>query len=450
MSLVSEAPIRYARTGDVNIAYQVLGHGPITIVYVPGLLNLIEATTEVPAIERYFERMAGFSRIIVFDKRGTGLSDRVPAGAVCDVELRLEDVRAVLDANELERAILFGTADGVPVATLFAARYPSRVEALVLMAGTARWMYDPGYDVGVAPEMVLPIEVWLERWGNAAAPLAIEITAPSTTDNPHWKETLARLQRRAATPPAAHEYWEQAMVSTDIRTVLPEIAVPTLVMHCTGDSLIPVGQARFVAERIPGARFTEFPGTDHLFFFENGDSVAAETEEFLTGSRRAASGSQRVSTVLFTDLVASTEMAARLGDSRWRDILEDHDRTLQREVDRLGGRLVKNTGDGMLAIFEDPAAAVRCGIEACDAVRALGVEARAAAHSGLVELRGDDISGIAVHIAARVLAEAGPSEVLVTRTLKDLLAGSSLRFSPRGVRRLKGVEDEWEIYASTD
>ena len=238
------------------------------------------------------------------------------------------------------------------------------------------------------------------------------------------------------------------MMSTDVRSALPQISVPTLVMHCTGDALISVGQGRFVAEGVPGARFVEFEGSDHLFFFQNGEAVAAETENFLTGSRRVLSQSQSVNTVLFTDIVQSTEMAARLGDSRWRDLLEDHDRTLQREVDRFGGRVVKTTGDGVLALFDDPAAAVRCGLEARDAIRALGVEVRAAAHTGLVELRGNDVSGIAVHIAARVLAEAGSCEVLVTRTVKDLLAGSPLLFSPRGVRRLKGFQEEWEIYAS--
>jgi pimeloyl-ACP methyl ester carboxylesterase len=448
MSLMSEAPIRYAHAGDVNIAYQAIGHGPVNIVYVPGLLNLIEAIAEVPAIERHFERMATFSRVIIFDKRGTGLSDRVPSGAVCDVELRLEDVRAVLDANRLDRAVLFGTADGVPVALLFAAQYPARVDALVLYEATARWLGDVGYDVGIPVASLPPLEVWRERWGNAAEPMSVEIVAPSVAENPHWREALARMQRRAATPTAAYEYWQEAMVSTDVRAVLTEIAVPTLVMHCAGDSLIPVGQGRFVAEGIRGARFVELAGHDHFPWFENGDVVAAETEDFLLGSRRAVSGSQRVSTVLFTDIVGSTEMATGLGDARWRDFLEDHDRILRREVSRFGGRTVQTTGDGVLAVFDDPVAAVQCGLRVCETIRAIGVEARAAAHTGLIELRGDGVAGIAVNISARVLAEAGPSEVLVTRTVKDLLAGSSLRFSSRGVRRLKGVRDEWEIYAS--
>ncbi|HUL48707.1 MAG TPA: adenylate/guanylate cyclase domain-containing protein [Gemmatimonadales bacterium] len=444
MSLLSQAPIRYAHAGGVNIAYQVMGHGPLTIVYVPGLLNLIEATAEVPAIERHFERMAAFSRVIIFDKRGTGLSDRVPSG---DVELRLEDVRAVLDANGLDSAVLFATADGVPIAALFAARYPTRVDALVLYEATARWLVDAGYDVGVPMEMVPPTEAVLKWWGDAAEPLMVEIVAPSVAEDRGWREALARMQRRAATPTAAYEYWQQAMVSMDVRGVLTEIAVPTLVMHCAGDALIPVGQGRFVAETIPGARFVELPGSDHFPWFENGDRVAAETEEFLLGARHVV-GAQRVSTVLFTDLVGSTEIASRLGTARWRDFLEDHDRLLQREVGRFGGRIVKTTGDGVLAMFDDPAAAVLCGLRVCESIRVMGVELRAAAHTGLIELRGEDIAGIAVNIAARVLAEAEPSEMLVTRTVKDLLAGSSLRFSTRGVRRLKGVPDEWEIYAA--
>jgi len=448
MPRLSETPIQYARSGDVNIAYQVMGDGPVTIVLVPGMLNLIEATGEVPAIERHYERMTAFSRVILFDKRGTGLSDRVPPGAMCDVELRLEDVRAVLDANELDSATLFGTADGTPVATLFAARYPSRVDRLVLYGATARWMADDGYDAGMPAEADFPPEQWRERWGNGAEPLGVELVTPDVAEDPHWCETFARMQRRAATPAAAYEYWQAAAISTDVRTVLTEITVPTLVIHRTGDLLFPVDQGRHVAGAIPGARFVELEGNHHFPYFGNGDAVAAEIEEFLLGSRRSVLGEQRVRTVLFTDLVGSTEMASDLGDARWRDLLEDHDRTVEREVKRFGGRTVKTTGDGVLAVFDEPAAAVLCGLEVRENIRSLGVEIRAAAHTGLVESRGDDVAGMAVNIAARVLAEAAPCEVLVTRTVKDLLIGSSLRFSTRGVRRLKGVPDEWELYAA--
>ena len=448
MSLYSEAPIQYARAGDVNIAYQVMGDGPVDIVYVPGMLNLIEATGEIPALERHYERFTAFSRIIVFDKRGTGLSDRVPPDDMGDMDLRVEDVRAVLDANQLEKAVVFGTADGAPVAMQFAARYPARVEALVLYAPSARFMRDAGYEIGRSPDRQPPLDVFREWWGNTDRPLSFEIVAPSVGDNAHWRDVYARLQRRAASPTAAYDYWQRLVISGDVREILPQISVPTLIMHCVGDALYPVAQGRFVAENIPGAKLVELAGTDHFPFFEHGDVVVNETEDFLTGSRTGHSSSQKVSTVLFTDLVGSTEAATRLGDARWRDVREDHDRLLQREVVRSGGRIVETTGDGVLAAFDDPVGAVQCALRACEAVRGLGLEMRAGLHTGLVELRGDGISGIAVNIAARALEVAGASEVIATRTVKDLLAGSSLRFHARGVHRFKGVQDDWEVFAA--
>jgi len=309
-------------------------------------------------------------------------------------------------------------------------------------------MHDVGYEAGVPEAMNSPLAVYLESWGNTAEPLAFGVTAPSQTDNRHWREVFARLQRRAVSPTAAYEYWQRLMVSGDVLEIVPQVSAPTLVMHCVGDALIPVAQGRFVADSIPGARFVELGGKDHFHWFENGDMVADETEDFLTGARPGVSRSQRVRTVLFTDLVGSTEVAARLGDARWRDVREDHDRLLHREVARSGGRVVETTGDGVLAEFDEPAAAVQCGLRACEAVRAMGLEMRAGVHTGMIELREDGISGIAVHIAARVLAVAGASEVLVTRTVKDLLAGFSLQFRSRGVQRFKGVQDDWEVFCA--
>jgi class 3 adenylate cyclase len=446
---LAEAPIRYARVGGVNIAFQVLGDGPEAIVYVPGLLNLIETTSEVPALERHFDRVTDFSTVVMFDKRGTGLSDRVPAAEMADHAARLEDVMAVMDAAGLERANLFATADGALVAIECAALHPERVSALIILQGTARWLTGEGYPAGVPEELAAPPEIWDEHWGNEEQPHVVEQVAPSAAADPWWRTVLGRIQRRAGTPRAAWLYWNATMVNGDVRELLPRVRVPTLIMHSAGDVIIPVAQGRFLAENIAGARFVELPGADHFHWFINGDRVAEETRTFLTG-RGAAFGGRRLATVLFTDVVGSSERAAELGDAKWRDLLENHDRLIGRAAARHGGRVIKSTGDGLLVLFDDPFAAVSCAREVSHAVDQLGLEIRAGVHSGLVELRGEDVSGIAVNVAARVLAEADASEVLVTRTVKDLLAGSGGSFHARGARRLKGIPDSWELYAAHD
>jgi class 3 adenylate cyclase len=447
MPRLTQAPVRYARAAGVNIAYQVLGDGPIDIVYVPGLLNLIEATAEEPAIERHFERMTSFSQLVIFDKRGTGLSDRVPAEEMADPARRMEDLIAVMDAVGVQRATLFATADGALVALRFAARCPERVQALVILEGTAKWVAGEGYDAGVPVDLIPPAEIWDELWGSETDPLVVEMVAPSVAADPRWRRVLGRMQRRAGTPAAARLYWETTMLGEDVRDVLSEIAAPTLVMHSAGDTVVPVAQGRFLAAGIEGARFVELPGADHFHWFTNGDAVADETQAFLTGSRSAVAGGRRLATVLFTDIVGSTEQARRLGDARWRDLLEDHDRLVRRHLARYGGQDIKFTGDGFLAHFEDPLPALACAQELCLAVKDIGLEIRAGMHTGHVELRGEDVVGMAVNVAARVLAQAGPSEVLVTRTIKDLLAGSGPTFVSRGVHQLKGVPDTWELYA---
>lgn len=449
MGSLADAPIRYARAGSgVNIAYQVLGDGPVDILYVPGLLNVIEATAEVPALERHFERMASFSTVVMFDKRGTGLSDRVPAEEMADPASRLEDVVAVMDAAGLEQATLFATADGALVAIQCAATYQDRVRALIVLQGTARWLEAEGYEQGVPAAMASGPELWDEFWGNQEQPHVVDLVAPSAVSDQRWRRALGRIQRRAGTPAAAYRYWDATMVRGDVRDVLPDVAVPTLIMHSSEDVIIPVAQGRYLAENIPGAQFVELPGADHFHWFLNGDRVADESRAFLTGSSSSEAGGRRLATVLFTDIVGSTARAGELGDGRWRDLLEAHDQVVRRHVARYDGRVVKFTGDGFLILFGDPLAGVSCARELCAAVNELGIEMRAGVHTGLIELRDDDIAGMAVNVAARVLAQAEGSEVLVTRTVKDLLAGSGPPFVLRGVHELKGVPDTWELCAA--
>ena len=447
MGSLDHAPVRYARAAGASIAYQAFGDGPVDLVYVPGLLNLIEATAEEPAIERHFERLASFSRVVIFDKRGTGLSDRVSAEEMARADGRIDELSAVMDAVGLGQAALVATADGALGALEFAARYPERVPALVILEGTARWTATSGYEIGVPAEMVLAPDVWDEHWGNESAPLAVDFNSPSVADDPRWRRVLGRMQRRAGTPAAARLYWETVMGEGDVRDRLSAITARTLVMHSVGDRLIPVAQGRFVAEGIGGAQFVELPGSDHFHWFINGDRVADETQRFLTGSQGVVTGGRQVATVLFTDIVGSTDYAARVGDGRWRDLLEDHDRLVERSLGRYGGRAVKFTGDGVLALFNDPWPALICAQDLCSAVQGIGLTIRVGLHAGRIEQRGEDVSGMAVNVAARVLTLAGDSEVLLTRTVKDLLAGSGPALHARGTHRLKGVPDTWELYS---
>lgn len=284
MPPLTQAPVRYARAAGVNVAYQVLGAGPIDIVYVPGLLNLSEAAAEEPAIERHFERMTSFSRLVIFDKRGTGLSDRVSAKEMADPARGMEDLIAVMDAVGLQRATLFATADGALVALRFAARCPERVQALVILDGTAKWVACEGYEAGVPVDLASPTEMWDASWGSETDPLAVEIVAPSVAADARWRRVLGQMQRRACTPAAARLYWEVTMLREDVRDVLSGIAAPTLVMHGAGDALVPVAQGRFLATGIEGARFVELPGADHVPWFTNGDAVADKTQAFLTAA----------------------------------------------------------------------------------------------------------------------------------------------------------------------
>jgi pimeloyl-ACP methyl ester carboxylesterase len=433
---------RYARSGDVNIAYQVVGDAPRDLVLVPGWVSNIEVFWEEPACARFLQRLASFARLILFDKRGTGLSDRV--ADLPNLETRMDDVRAVMDAVGSARAALLGYSEGGPLCAVFAATYPARASAVIMIGSYARRISAPDYPHGLSQAVW---EDWLDRcqreWGG---PVGLDGRWPSAAHDERVRQWWARLLRMGASP-GANRALQRMNGDTDVRHVLPAIRVPTLLLHSVGDLALPVGGSRYMAERIPGAKYVELPGRDHLPWGEDADAILDEIEEFLTGVRHGPEPDRVLATVLFTDIVGATERAAAVGDRRWRDILESHHGLVRRELGRFRGLEIDTAGDGFLATFDGPARGVRCARAVSDAVRALGLEVRAGLHTGEVERRDDKVSGLAVHIGARVAAAAGPGEVLVSSTVKDLVAGSGLRFQDRGRHRLKGVPGEWDLFA---
>jgi pimeloyl-ACP methyl ester carboxylesterase len=439
---------RYARSGDLNIAYQVTGEGPRDLVYVPGWVSNIEMMWEEPAMVHFLERLASFSRLILFDKRGTGLSDRVSNTELPTLEQRMDDVRAVLEAVGSERAALFGHSEGGNMCVLFAATYPERTTALITLGSFAK-RRDPDDDYPWAPTAddreatAAEIE---QNWGHMRLQ-DVEYYAPSRVGDEPFVRNLERYFRRAASPGAAAALLRMNSY-IDVRHVLPTIQVPTLVLHRTGDHDVNVAEGRYLAVKIPGAKFVELPGDDHWIAAGDTDAIDDEIEEFLTGTRPVPEPDRVLATVLFTDIVGSTEKAAELGDRRWRELLSTHDTAVRRELERFRGREVDTAGDGFLAAFDGPARAVRCALSAGEAVQHLGVEIRAGIHTGECELDGPKIRGIAVHTGARIASLAGPGEVLVSQTVKDLVSGSGLAFDDRGVHALKGVPGEWRVYAA--
>ena len=432
---------KYAKSGDVNIAYQVVGDGPLDLVLVPGHVSHVELGWEEPSYARFFQRLASFSRLIMFDKRGTGLSDRVSVTELPTLEQRMDDVRAVMDAVSSERAALLGFSEGGTMAALFAATYPQRTSALVLYGALARRI-----DLRPTEEQLQPIFDAMERsWGQVTD---IDLWAPSRADDQHFKELWARYVRSAASPGAAVALFRMNM-QMDVSDVLPAIRVPTLVIHRTGDRAVGVDLGRYLAERIPGAKYVELPGDDHIPWVGDADAILDEIQEFLTGVRPGPEPDRVLATVLFTDIVGSTQRPAELGDRRWRDVLESYYGLAQRELDRFRGHEVKTTGDGFLATFDGAARGIRCARAISESVDQLGIAIRAGLHTGECEVMGEDIGGIAVHIGARVAAKATAGEVLVSSTVKDLVAGSGLEFEERGSHRLKGVPDEWRLFAVT-
>jgi pimeloyl-ACP methyl ester carboxylesterase len=436
--------IRYARSGDVHVAYQVVGDGPVDIVFVEGFVTNRHVLWEEPSYRRFVERLGSFARVILFDKRGMGLSDRVQAGTL---EERMDDVRAVMDAVGSERAALIGESEGGPMSMLFAASFPQRTVALLLCGAevkediTEDWPWGESTREEFEESMVgLP-----ERW--STVPSSLKIFVASWGDDPRVLEWFARLKMQSASPAAAETFMRMAH-DIDVRDVAPAIRVPTLILHSEGDQVCHVENARFLARTIPGARYVELPGADHVMYAELADLALAEIREFLTGVREGPEPERVLATVLFTDLVGSTERAGELGDKRWRELLERHHEAVRRELTRFSGREIDTAGDGFLAAFDGPARAIRCAKAVVSAVDALGLAVRAGVHTGECEVLGDKLAGLAVHVGARVAAQAGPGEVLVSGTVRDLIAGSGIELEDRGVHALKGLDEERRLYAA--
>lgn len=433
---------KYALSEDgVNIAYQVHGEGPLDLVFVPGFVSHVELVWEDPALARFLRRLASFSRLIFFDKRGQGLSDRT--GRPPTLEESMDDLRAVMDAAGAERPAIFGISEGGPMSILFAATYPERVAALVLYGTFARLLSADDFPQGVAPERM---DGWArmvrEGWGG---PVGVELWAPSEVGNPEFERWWARLLRQGTSPAGAVELMELYR-EIDVRAVLPTVGTPTLVLHRSEDRLVPARQAEYLAAKIPGARSVALPGDNHLPTGGDQEQLLDEVEEFLVGSR-VSEPERALATVLFTDIVGSTETAARLGDRRWRDLIERHDQTVRRELTVHRGTEVKTMGDGFLATFDGPARAIRCACAIRDELGQIGVEVRAGIHTGEVDLIGADVAGMAVNIGARVGALADSGEVLVSSTVRELVVGSGIEFEERGSHELKGAPGDWRLFA---
>ena len=438
--------VQFARSGDVQVAYHVVGDGPVDLVYVQGAWSHLEVEWELPAFRRFCELLGEFARVIVFDKRGMGMSDRVPGATSLDV--RMDDIRAVMDAAGSESAALLGSSEGAPLAMLFAAAQPERTTALILEGGEVRERKDEQWPWGEATEEEFEASMALlpEQWGKQGR--FMEYFAPSQEDTQWLADWSARLQRNANTPGGAEAFMRMAF-DIDVRDIVSSIQVPTLIIHSEGDRVCHVENGRYLAREIPKARYIELPGADHVPWFEP-DRTVSEIRELLTGRRVALTPDRVLATVLFTDIVGSTDRAAQLGDSRWRELLETHNGAIRSELARFRGVEVDTAGDGFLATFDGPARAIRCGQEIGRTMNQLGLEVRAGIHTGEVERLGDGVAGIAVHIGARIGAMAGPGEILVSGTVRDLVAGSGLEFEDRGTHELRGVPGEWRVFAAIE
>jgi pimeloyl-ACP methyl ester carboxylesterase len=442
---VTASPIRYATNGDIHLAYRTVGEGPPDLVLVQGALTNLDALWDMPEYRGYCEQLAAFSRLIIFDKRGMGLSDRVRVGTL---EERMDDVRAIMDDVACERAVLAGISEGGPMSMLFAATYPERTQALILSGAEVKEETTEDWPWGESTreefEQNVTIANVVSRWGQG---LVADYVAPSRKRDKRLRELFGRLQVQSASPHDAVAFMRMAF-EIDVRHVAPSISAPTLIVHRSGDQVCHVGNARWLAQNIHGAKYVELPGADHLPWID-GDDILEEIREFLTGVREPAEPDRVLATVLFTDIVGSTGRARELGDRRWRNLLERHHEVVRAELARFRAREVDTAGDGFFATFDGPARAIRSAKAVTESVRGLGLEIRAGLHTGEVELAGDAVSGIAVHTGARVAAHAGPSEVLVSQTVKDLVAGSGIEFEDRGSHELKGVPGEWRLYAVT-
>lgn len=428
-------PIRYAKSDDVDIAYQVVGDGPTDLVFVAGALTNLEVLWEDPDYRRFCERLGTFTRLLLFDKRGMGLSDRVRIGTL---EQRMDDVRAVMDAAGSESAALMGVSEGGPLSMLFAAAHPERTRALILCGAEVKEETTDDWPWGEATraefEQAMDLERVIERWGKG---LSTDYLFPRRRGDEAFRNWFGRLQMQSATPNDAVAFMRMAF-EIDVRHVAPSVKVPTLVLHRTEDPVCHVENARWLARAIEGSRYLELPGNDHVPWADQ-DEILAETQEFLTGVREPAEPDRVLATVLFTDIVGSTEHAQALGDRSWRDLLERHHAVVRNELTRFRGREIDTAGDGFFAAFDGPARAIRCALAIRGAASELGLELRAGLHTGECELLGEKIAGIAVHTGARVAARAGPNEVLVSGTVRDLVSGSGIAFEDRGEHELKGI-----------
>ena len=425
---------RYAASGDVSIAYQVIGDGPVDIILVPGIVSHVEFLHEFAGYTAFLRRLSSFARVITFDKRGQGLSDRMSDAP--SLEQRIDDVRAVMDEVGSKQAVLLGFSEGSPMSALFAATYPDRVSKLVLFGGYA--------SASLTEEAIMQR---FKLWGTGVMARAL---IPDRLDDQDAVNQIAKFERLSASPGTFKAY--MALVARiDVRSILSAIRVPTLVLHRRTDALIPVERGRDLATQIPGAKYIEYPSGGHMFWADDVEAQLGDIEEFITGHRESSAieFERILATVLFTDIVDSTRSAAEMGDKTWRRLLDSHDQLAKQTVDKHRGNLIKSTGDGILATFDGPGRAVRCALAFGSAAKQIGLPLRAGLHTGEVEVRGNDIGGIAVHAAARVMSQSGANEVLVSRVVTDLVAGAGLKFSERGSHELKGLPGSWELFAAS-
>ena len=443
--------IRFAKNDEgQSVAYEVTGSGPLAVVFIPDWVTNLDVQREEPSIARFLDRLASFSRLICFDKRGSGISDPIPLGAIPTPEEWMDDVRTVLDDLGIEKAALFGHGEGVVMAALFAATHPSRTTSLILADGCARRRRADDYPWGM-PDHVVPkyMQGMIDTWGTGEG---VRIGSGALRDSPGFFERRARLERLAMRPGEFEEIYPTTY-EMDIRPVLPTIRVPTLVLHRRDNPYMHFGNGQFLAEQIEGAEFVPIDGGEHVYHAGDTDAMLGAVQEFLTGTRETPDEDRVLATVLFTDIVGATELAERMGDREWRDLLDRHHALVRQAFQRFRGDEVDNAGDGFFATFDGPARAVRCALAIRDLVRGLGLEIRAGVHVGEVEIlrsNGEEkVGGIAVHIGARIMASAGAGEVLVSRTVKDLVVGSGISFEERGRHSLKGVAEEWEVFSAS-
>jgi class 3 adenylate cyclase len=438
---------RFARLGRDRIAYQTLGEGPLVLVNAPGSFSHAEVVFEDPAAVLYYRRLAAFAKVVHFDRRGTGGSDPTPpSDARPPWERYAEELTAVLDAAGVEQAAILAMFDVGPLAIGFAASNPDRTAALILANTSARHLAADDYPIGIPPEVAEALRAAMEEhWGTEEL---VRLLVPSRANDERFCRWYAKLQRAIASPQTVQAFIQDSY-SVDARPLLPQVQAPTLVLHRRQFQLVPIEHGRYLAEHLPGARLVELPGADGPLVWETPELALDVIQEFLTGARGAPEPDRLLATVLFTDIVGSTQQAAHLGDRRWRELLELHDQAARRWVETFGGRLVKSTGDGILATFDSPARAIRCATALAEDLGGLEIQIRAGLHTGEIELRHGDVGGIGVHIAARVMAAAAPGEILVSRTVHDLISGSGILLRDRGIHRLKGVQGQWQLLAVT-